>query len=137
MPDRYEKARRRAYSALEAELAPLGFGARAGIIGLKALQAWRSTWLPLHDYSRDYGDWPWEVLTQEFDSPRGFDLAIWVGDALCALAIGDGVSAGFQHVTWNYVEGWRTPNPMTGRVLQAADFCVLPMLSSLGSGSCM
>jgi hypothetical protein len=65
--------------------------------------------------------------------PR-FEVAILAGADLCALAIGDGVSAGFEHVRWNWVEGWRTPNPLTDRVIQACDFCASPTPWHQGSG---
>jgi hypothetical protein len=132
MADIYQQARRQSYAALEAALAPMGIDARAGIIGLTALQAWRSTWLPLYDYARAYGDWPWESLAQEYDSPGRFELALWAGDDLCALAIGPGVSAGFRHVTWSWVESWRQPNLLNDRALQAADFCVSAYALGLG-----
>ena len=94
MSDVYDKARRKAYRALEARLVPLGVNIRAGMIGLRALQAWEATWPKVPEASHMYGGWPWDALAQHYNFPSRFDLAIWVGEDLCAMAIGDGVSSG-------------------------------------------
>jgi hypothetical protein len=102
------------------------------MISLRALQKWDAAWPKTPAPSHGYGGWPWVALVQEFNFPNRFDLAIWAGEDLCALAIGDGVSSGFEHVRWNWVEGWGTPNPLTDRVIQAADFCASAYAVELG-----
>jgi hypothetical protein len=132
MADRFDRARRRAYAALEALLRPLEADIRVGMIGLRALQAWDATWPKVPEASHRYGGWPWDKLVQEYHFPSRFDVAIWAGADLCALAIGDGPSSGLEHVRWNWVEGWRTPNPLTDRVIQSCDFCVCAYAVELG-----
>lgn len=121
----YGKARQQAYSVTNTELAPLAINAWTGEIGLRAIQCWRATWLPGYDYIRDYGDWPWERLRQRFDTPERFELAVWVGGSLCGMAIGSGASFGRAHISVNYVEGSRTPNPLTGRILDTVDIAAI------------
>lgn len=131
MTDQYKGARRKAYDALEAELSPLGADFRATGIGLYALRAWDATW-PKGPGPHGCGGYPWDALVQQFNFPSRFDVAIWAGDDLCALAIGDGVSSGHSHVRWNWVEGCRHPNPLSDRVVQACDLCVSAYALALG-----
>jgi hypothetical protein len=130
---RYDEARRRAYTATDAELAPMKRDARVGMIGLYAMDAWRSSmWAPTVDESGRYGDWPWDELKAKYDTPGRFELAVWTGSQLAGLAIGSGVSSGHRHVTMNYVEASSIRNPMSGKILQVADLALMAYALEIG-----
>ncbi|WP_366554923.1 hypothetical protein [Aquibaculum sediminis] len=71
------------------------------------------------------GGFPWDKIYRQFRStPRRFDIALWDGDKLCGLAIGN-ASRGKRYVTIKWIERFATtdqPGWVATTVLTAADY---------------
>jgi hypothetical protein len=105
---RYHALRRLACQAAEADLAAAGLVVELRPIDAAALDAFK-TW------SRRRAAWPRPEMTADWrrGHPARFELAVWRGGILCALALGR-PSPRATHMSLHYLEG----NPAPGHPLR-------------------
>lgn len=108
---RYQNLRRLACQDAKADLAARGIEVELRAIDASALAAFE-TW------QGRYVAWPWPEMTADWRRahPDRFELAVWRGDVLCALAIGR-PSPSAAHMALYYMEGNPDPgHPLRGKV---------------------
>jgi hypothetical protein len=84
----------------------------------KALEAWRTHWVPALPEGEIWSDWRWDIeMRRGALGPRRFDLAIWDYGHLCGLALGRS-SARRQNLTVEFVQGSPVDlHPLKGQIL--------------------
>ena len=113
---RYNAYRSRSRALTQAEFREIGLSSLAlKPLDDKALQAWSTDWRSSHPNA--LGGWNWREQRQRYASKvQRFDLSVWSGDRLCALALGKDCTG--EAACLNLVE--REPvddNPVRGQVL--------------------
>jgi len=105
---RYREMRRLAFQRAQEELAGAGIGVDLRQIDAAALEAFRA-WPPRRVA------WPWPDLAADWRKghPDRFELAVWSGGTLCALAMGR-PSPKAAHMSLHYLEA----SPERGRPLR-------------------
>ena len=108
---RYQQARELAYRTAESNLPALfealcphlvGVPFRLAVIDEAALTAWSTIW---KEHSARRVNWNWrEERRRQQSTLSRFELAVWSGEHLCALAIGK-PSKGREHLTIYGLEG--------------------------------
>jgi len=111
---RYRELRRAALQDAMATLAAAGINVELRPIGAAALAA-------VERWNDRRVGWPWHLMIPDWrrNYPGRFELAIWQGDVLCALALGRPAPKA-PHLSLYYIE--RNPdaaNPLRGKVTGA------------------
>jgi len=113
---RYRELRALAYRDAEEALAGAGIAAELRAVDAAALDAFAAGWTG-HPTRRMA--WPWPAMAEHWrrSFPERFELAVWWGGTLCALALGK-PSAGTSHLGAHFMEGSPDPaHPLKGRVI--------------------
>jgi hypothetical protein len=116
---RYARRRFITYQELEAKTSGQYPGIRAAAITRSVLDAWRAQWRPLQGANPERGGWDWESYRSQprFQRPSRYELALWVDDVLCGLAIG--IVTGSRAVHVHLLEGNPDPShPLRGAVME-------------------
>jgi hypothetical protein len=125
---RHERFRADAYELSGREAITLGLCGselRIGDIDAHALDVWERTWTGIH--SSGAGKWNWRGLVEQLPRRAAvLRIAIWYGDDLCAMALGQASRRrvfGARHtVTLTFVERRPEPPsvPLRGQVIAIA-----------------
>ena len=117
--NKYGAVRETVYRAMELipGLSEICFS--AGAIGPRALNTWEQQWGPCFTGEREYGEWEWRELRRFYSDADRFDLSLWCGDMLFALAIGQ-PSGGRTFLGMQFMERYPMDgtNPLAKRVMK-------------------
>lgn len=121
-------ALRKAEELLSEAFGPLPV--RLTLIGPEALEAFERDWSghPGRRYP-----WPWREMATDFRRlPARLEVAVWCGETLCGLAVGE---ARRTHVRVGYLEGSPDPeHPLRGKVTPAVLTAVTAYARAVGRG---
>lgn len=112
---RYRMRRALAFQAAEAKLAAAGIVAELRPLDASALAAFAAQW---RGHPTRRVAWPWSDMAADWRRacPERFELAVWSGGQLCALALGRPAPSA-RHLALHYQEGSPNPaHPLRGRV---------------------
>ena len=126
---RYRELRHLAFQAAQDDLAAAGGNAELRAIDATALTAF-GTW-PARRVA-----WPWPDMAADWrrGHPDRFELAVWSGDALCALALGR-PSPGASHMALYFMEGSPDPgHPLRRKVATVVITALRAYAIALGKG---
>jgi hypothetical protein len=115
---RHAAVREEAYEAARDEAILEGVSGpelRIADIDAQAMHAWRNTWTGVHPSGA--GRWNWPALVEQLPHrPAVLPVAIWYGNDLCGLALGQASrrrSGGIRHtVSLTFVERRPAPPPV-------------------------
>jgi hypothetical protein len=113
-----------------AEVKALGY--TVSDIGAGALIAWDRQWEESRTVKREYGGWDWRALRKHYNEPDRFDVALWCGELLCGLAIGQPSAKG-RFLVMHYLERrYGDSNPLRRRVIRLVSAGVVDYAERLG-----